>query len=75
MSFVLVFCIYTYMVGPNRGPQILLLLMTTRIMRLKRLFFIRKQGRIVYKVRWTGCGATEDIWLREEDLVNALDFL
>ena len=33
------------------------------------------EGRICYEVRWRGYGATENIWLTNEDLANSLDLL
>ena len=33
----------------------------------------KTRGRLLYQIKWKGYDATENSWLREEDLVNALE--
>ena len=43
---------------------------------IKRIVFQKKiRCKLVYQVRWRSYAATEDSWLREEDLANASDLL
>ena len=48
MSFILVCCIHSYLVGPSRGHWIQLLQVTTSIMRLKKLYPIMRQKSGLY---------------------------
>ena len=75
MSFPWVCCIHTCLVGYNRLPPILLLQVTTRNKIKRNVFHKNTRVRKVYQVRWRGYDGTENSWLGEECLVNALDHL
>ena len=50
-------CNYTYLVGPSRGPQILLLQQITRSMRSRKLLPIRRQ-----EAGWSTKSNRERVW-------------
>ena len=71
MSFILVYCIYTYLVVPSKGPFILLLQVTTSSMRLRGLCPRRRQEVGLFTKSDGGYNAMKESWLKEEGLANA----